>query len=154
MNKPEFHDTSSQSVAQRESFSNTIVLLSMVKSEHYYIIGFSRPQQTIEVAFDCQDVTTEVISQSLILDYSDWKSGLKVTAELKALPEKFCNLQALSSSKSFILQDGIVRYNRTYPNDAVLPYTVSRLNRILLATKDEILDFLNICYSSATSQPV
>ena len=39
-------------VSVRETFNNTILLLTMVKSEYYYIISFSRSKGQIEIGFD------------------------------------------------------------------------------------------------------
>ena len=54
----------------RESFNNAILLLSMVKSEYYYIVGFSRPKNQIEIGFDFDDKTYGRLSETVTMDFS------------------------------------------------------------------------------------
>lgn len=57
MDKNEFYKTD-KPLAVRESFNNTILLLTMVKSEYYYIIGFSRAEGKIEIGIDFESELT------------------------------------------------------------------------------------------------
>lgn len=142
MANPAFYDLSGVSVAQRESFNNTILLLSMVKSENYYIIGFSRPRQQIEVGFDLDEGYNEPLTQKLLLDFAAPQEGLSVSGVLAALPSAYCKRETITASTAFAAEGGQIVYHRHYPMDLLLPHTVSKMNRVLLATKAEISDFL------------
>lgn len=58
--KEEFYKVDISS-SKRESFNNTILLLTMVKSEYYYIIGFSRVKGQIEIGFDYKSSIHNII---------------------------------------------------------------------------------------------
>lgn len=148
MANPAFYDLSDQSFAQRESFNNTILLLSMVKSENYYIIGFSRPKQQIEIGFDLDRYWHEPITQTLLLDFSKPENGISVEGIVAALPIKNCSGENLSASSTFQAHNGAIIYSRHYPVDALLPHTVSKLDRVLQESKAEILNFLSENYAA------
>ena len=148
MANPAFYDLSKQSVAQRESFNNTILLLSMVKSDNYYIIGFSRPKQQIEIGFDLDRYWHEPITQTLLLDFSKPENGISVEGIVAALPIEYCSGENISASSAFRAHNGEIIYSRHYPMDALLPHTVSKLDRVLQASKAEILNFLTESYTA------
>lgn len=52
MHNDYYYNTKTTSFPDRETFNNTILLLTMIKSKYYYIVGFSRPNNVIEIAFD------------------------------------------------------------------------------------------------------
>ena len=50
MNNEVYYNTKTIPLAERETFNNTIILLTLVKSQYYYIVGVSRPSNIIEIA--------------------------------------------------------------------------------------------------------
>lgn len=147
MNDSVFYDLSSTSVAQRETFSNTVVLLSLIKNDQYYITCFSRPKQQIEVAFDLDNLFGDRSAQPMLLDFSDWKNGVTVSAKLVTLPPSACKTECLAGDPAFSCTADAVHYLRTYPTDELLPHSVAKMDRVLRASKNEILHFLNENYA-------
>ena len=141
------YDMSSMSVTQREAFNNTIMLLSMVKSENYYIIGFSRPKQQIEIGYDLPSNNGLTVTQSLVVDFSDWDCGLTVSGTVAGLPAADFQENGPANTSAISCDGKNVFYQRTYPTDSLLPHSVSKMDRVLQASKNEILHFLSTQYS-------
>ena len=81
MNNKEFYKTD-KPLTVRESFNNTILLLSMVKSEYYYIIGFSRSEGIIEIGFDFESKLHGKNTEIIILDF--YRSFILVITHISA----------------------------------------------------------------------
>ena len=152
MNYTTFYDVSSVSVVQREAFNNTIILLSMVKSESYYIIGFSRPLQRIEIGFDLARDGGQNIVQSLTIDFSDWTAGLTISGTIASLPAEQYNENFSGNTPAFSCDGKDIFYQRTYPTDELLPHTAAKMDRVLQASKNEILHFLGAQYAALLRQ--
>ena len=60
------HNIKDTPFSERETFNNAILLLSMVKSEYYYIVGFSRPNNIIRI----EDIASGIIGNYVITQMS------------------------------------------------------------------------------------
>lgn len=138
MNSKVLHNLKEVSFAERESFNNAILLLSMVKSEFYYIVGFSRPGNIIEIGFDFEDEMCGKLSETVTLDFSGNSDGIKVASQLKNLIfEKDTDISELDF-EGFSVKDGCVYYEKFFERDDVVPVSMEKLNEIILAIKSDI----------------
>ena len=132
-------------VSKRESFNNTILLLTMIKSEYYYIIGFSRPRGQIEIGFDYTSDIHGSITESVIVDFYSDEYNVVLSGEIKNINiEDF--LDSVPSNKSFYLEDDVLKYRMLAPRDQLIPISIEKMNTIVLRTKSEIFDFLEEYY--------
>lgn len=128
---------------ERETFNNAILLLSMIKSEYYYIVSFSRPNNKIEIGFDFEDKTYGKISETILMDFSSDSSSIKVTTKLaNILFSKEAFIPFLPASY-FISKNGCIYYERVFEKDDVIPVSMEKLNTIILSTKEDIKGFIN-----------
>ena len=138
--KEEFHKLDI-SVPKRESFNNTIILLTMVKSEYYYIIGFSRPEGYIEIGFDYKSYMHNVITESIVVDFYTDDKNIIITSEIKNIdPDDFSNDTVLGDN--FYFENQTLRYNFLSQRDELIPVGVEKMNTLILMAKSEIFDFL------------
>ena len=132
-------------VSKRESFNNTILLLTMIKSEYYYIIGFSRPHGQIEIGFDYTSDIHGSITESVIVDFYSDEDNVVLSGEIKNINiEDF--LDSVPSNKSFYLEDDVLKYRMLAPRDQLIPISIEKMNTIVLRAKSEIFDFLEEYY--------
>ena len=132
-------------VSKRESFNNTILLLTMIKSEYYYIIGFSRPRGQIEIGFDYTSDIHGSITESVIVDFYLDEDNVVLSGEIKNINiEDF--LDSVPSNKSFYLEDDVLKYRMLAPRDQLIPISIEKMNTIVLRAKSEIFDFLEEYY--------
>lgn len=134
-------------VSKRESFNNTILLLTMIKSEYYYIIGFSRPRGQIEIGFDYTSDIHGAITESVIVDFYSDGDNVVLSGEIKNINiEDFW--KSVPSNKSFYLEDSVLKYRMLAPRDQLIPISIEKMNTIVLKAKSEIFDFLEGYYRS------
>lgn len=134
-------------VSKRESFNNTILLLTMIKSEYYYIIGFSRPRGQIEIGFDYTSDIHGSITESVIVDFYSDEDNVVLSGEIKNINiEDFLN--SVPSNKSFYLEDDVLKYRMLAPRDQLIPISIEKMNTIVLKAKSEIFDFLENYYKT------
>ena len=134
-------------VSKRESFNNTILLLTMIKSEYYYIIGFSRPRGQIEIGFDYTSDIHGAITESVIVDFYSDEDNVVLSGEIKNINiEDF--RKSVPSNKSFYLEDSVLKYRMLAPRDQLIPISIEKMNTIVLKAKSEIFDFLEGYYRS------
>lgn len=134
-------------VSKRESFNNTILLLTMIKSEYYYIIGFSRPRGQIEIGFDYTSDIHGAITESVIVDFYSDEDNVVLSGEIKNINiEDFW--ESVPSNKSFYLEDSVLKYRMLAPRDQLIPISIEKMNTIVLKAKSEIFDFLEGYYRS------
>ena len=144
-----FYDLGETSLTDRESFNNTLVLLSLVKSRYYYVIGFSRPKNMILVGFDFRLPSGAVITERLAVCFGASEDNVVlscVLANLPVPPEKKASL-LLPENGRFRVGGKRVRYKMLVPKDKVYPVTGKTMNRFLLSAKKEIGSFLEANYS-------
>lgn len=133
--------------AERETFNNAILLLSMVKSEFYYIVGFSRPDNIIEIGFDFEDDVYGTFSETVTLDFSSNSDGIKASAQLKnILFENGVDIPELNVD-NFSIDEGYVFYKRFFEKDDVIPVSMDKLNAIILAIKSDVEKHEKKCFS-------
>ena len=134
-------------VSKRESFNNTILLLTMIKSEYYYIIGFSRPRGQIEIGFDYTSDIHGAITESVIVDFYSDEDNVVLSGEIKNINiEDF--RKSVPSNKSFYLEDSVLKYRMLAPRDQLIPISIEKMNAIVLKAKSEIFDYLEEYYRS------
>ena len=135
------------SASKRESFNNTILLLTMVKSEYYYIIGFSRVKGQIEIGFDYKSDIHRIITESIIVDFYTDHENVILSGEIKNInTDDFRNETLLNDH--FYLENGALKYKLDSPRDELIPISIEKMNRIILKAKSEIFDFLEKYYHS------
>lgn len=143
-----FYDTKMVPVVERESFNNTILLLTMVKSQYYYIIGFSRPNRTIKVGFDYDSKLHSIISETIDIDFGSSMEEIKICAVLENIVADNCKLETelqTGKGKFYKTKENIV-YECNIPKDKVLPAGIADMNNHILSVKEEIGTFLEEYY--------
>lgn len=143
-----YYNTKNVPLADRETYNNTILLLSMVKSEYYYIIGFSRPANVIEIGFDFESNIHGKITESMLIDFSP--------EEYVVLRSELCNIQSnerydaiinFNSEVNKIKQrDGKYYYELRIKKDKLIPASIEIMNEYILMAKSDIIEFLEKCY--------
>lgn len=146
----EFHKVDI-SVSKRESFNNTIILLTMVKSEYYYIIGFSRPEGQIEIGFDYESDIHNVITESIIVDFYTDNKNIVISSEIKNInPNDFYDVVPFEDN--FCFENQTLKYKLLSQRDELIPISMEKMNAIILRAKSEIFDFLERYYKYCISK--
>ncbi|MBR5827549.1 MAG: hypothetical protein IKY78_10780 [Clostridia bacterium] len=143
MNSEILHNIKDTPFNERETFNNAILLLSMVKSEYYYIVGFSRPDNKIEIGFDFEDSAYGKISEAVTMSFSGDSSGIKVATKLANVLFVKETAMPFSAADYFAFKNGCVYYDRVFEKDDVIPASMDKLNGIILSVKKELGDFIN-----------
>ena len=137
-------DTSAE---KRESFNNAILLLTMVRSEYYYIIGFSRLKGQIEIGFDYRSDIHSTITESVIADFYSDDDRIILSGEIKNIdPGRFACRTPLPDN--FYWEKDVLRYSTSAPRDGLIPVSIEKMNAIILRAKNEVFAFLENCYIS------
>lgn len=127
---------------ERESFNNAILLLSMVKSEYYYIVGFSRPNNQIEIGFDFDDKIYGRFSETVIMDFSTNSNGVVLFTQLANTFFEGKSVIPFNHKDNFTIDSGgYIHYERLFEKDDVIPISMEKLNTIILTIKEDILEF-------------
>lgn len=144
--KEEFYKVDISS-SKRESFNNTILLLTMVKSEYYYIIGFSRVKGQIEIGFDYKSSIHNTITESVIVDFYSDDENVVLSGELKNI-----NLDDFTYSsqlaENFYFENNTLKYRQISRRDELIPVSIEKMNGIIMRAKSEIFDFLEKYYKT------
>lgn len=127
---------------ERETFNNAILLLSMVKSEYYYIVGFSRPDNIIEIGFDFDDKYYGRINETIAIDFSCNKNKIEVTAQLTNVFLEGQNIILFDHDECFSIEKGFINYERLFEKDEVIPVSMEILNLIILSVKNDLYKFI------------
>lgn len=136
----EFHNVDTPA-STRESFNNTIILLTMVKREYYYIIGFSRPKGHIEIGFDYKSDVSNVITESIVVDFYTDNKKIIVSSEIKNInPDSFTNMVGFDDK--FYFENQVLKYRLIVQRDEIIPVSIEKMNTIILRAKSEIFGFL------------
>lgn len=137
------------SLAERESFNSSILLLSMVRSEFYYIVGFSRQNGLIEIAFDHTGEHFGQMTEHANIDYISSPENIVMTSRLCGL-----NADMFSADAAERLIYGCVKtdeneiiYTMNIPKDEVIPISASQMNNHIMIAKREICMFIDQCYN-------
>lgn len=147
MDRKVLHNLKETPFAERETFNNAILLLSMVKSKFYYIVGFSRPDNVIEIGFDFEDEIYGTFSETVTLDFSSNSDGIKASAQLNNIVfENDVDIPELNVD-NFSIEDGYAFYERFFEKDDVIPVSMDKLNAIILAIKSDVKKYEKKCFS-------
>lgn len=144
--KEEFYKVDISS-SKRESFNNTILLLTMVKSEYYYIIGFSRVKGQIEIGFDYKSSIHNTITESVIVDFYSDDENVVLSGELKNINlDDFTDSSQLA--ENFYFENNALKYRQISQRDGLIPVSIEKMNGIIMRAKSEIFDFLEKYYKT------
>lgn len=142
MGEKEFYQVK-ESFCNKETFSNAILLLSMVKSEYYYIIGFSRQRGIIEIGFDFESEIHGVITESILLDIYSSDEYVYISSQLANID---LSMEYVSENKNFKIENNEICYYSKVLKDELIPLSITVLNNYILSAKREIIDFLEHYY--------
>lgn len=146
MDKKEFYKTD-KPLAVRESFNNTILLLTMVKSEYYYIIGFSRVKGIIEIGFDFESELHGKITETAILDFYGDDNYIELSCSLRNIDRE--NIETIMNgriNKTFSVESCSVVFRAKIPSDRLIPTSIKMMNEYILQAKSDIFAFLESYY--------
>ena len=143
MDSKVLHNIKDTPFNERETFNNAILLLSMVKSEYYYIVGFSRPDSKIEIGFDFEDKAYGQISEIVVMDFSSNSAKIIVTSHLKNMVFEGENDIPFFYNDNFEVINGYIVYEKLFEKDDVIPVSMDKLNLIILSVKKELENFIN-----------
>ena len=139
-----FYDICDIPLKTRESFNNTILLLTLVKSEFYYIVGFDRMKHVIEIAFDLESDIHFKITESVKIkfDYSDSEICFDCSVA-NALADRFsAEILERNDKRGIRIEKDRLVFEKTIRKDPVLPVSCKKMNEIILKIKDDISSFL------------
>lgn len=143
MNSDKFYNTQSTALNIRESFNNTILLMTMIKSEYYYIIGFSRPNNTITIGFDYDFPWCKNVTEYLTVDFNQSDKEAVFTCKLNNVDGKFGKLQeVIASHTGFECFQESVIYKKTVEIDKLIPISIETMDEHIVEIKSRIFDFL------------
>ena len=148
MNTEFFYDTDGVSLSDRESFNNTIILLTLVKKDHYYMTGFSRPNGIIEIGFDYESDIHRSITEHITIDFAGAENCFAVKSELSNISPAAENGEytAKYKSRNFKALKKSIFYEHRIPKDDIIPISMLKMHRNILFAKDEISRFLEGYY--------
>lgn len=145
-----FYDIYNTPLRTRESFNNTILLLTLVKSEFYYIVGFDRMKHVIEIAFDLESDIHFKITESVKInfDYSDSEICFECFIT-NALVDGFsADIIGRNCKRGIRIEKDRLIFERIIKKDPVLPVSCKKANEIILKIKDDISSFLEEYYEA------
>lgn len=154
VNEEVFYDTKSVPFSDRESFNNTILLLTMVKSKYYYIIGFSRPDESITIGFDFETKTEERYTRELTVDFGKSDDDIVLSCDVAEIAEFDAEKLTVITNKfeHFYLDNEMLRYEYRISKDTSLPSSVNAMNHYLLSARNELEMFLQECYYKLSNE--
>lgn len=151
MNSKEFYMLD-KPLSIRESFNNTILLLTMVKSEYFYIIGFSRSEGKIEIGIDFESELHGKITENIILDFYSFADFIELSCNLTNIDKE--NIKEIMNSKInklFLFDNNSVIYKSKIPSDKLIPTSIDAMNSFILQAKSDIFAFLESYYKKCIS---
>lgn len=149
MNNEEFYEIDIP-LSVRESFNNTILLLTMVKSEYYYIIGFSRTKGQIEIGFDYESDLHSKITETIVVDFYCKDDSVLLSGKIKNIDSSDINA-LMSLNDGFSVENNVLVYTLVIPKDKIIPTSISAMNKYILKAKGEIFAFLESYYKECVS---
>lgn len=147
MNSEIYHNTKTIPLAERETFNNTIILLTLIKSQYYYIVGFSRPSNIIEIAFDYESELHSAITESITVDFGSDDECVVMHAVLNnVFAQNFSLSENFVTEGVFSCDGDKVVYDFKVKKDKLIPTSIEKMNGYILQAKSEIVAFLEGCY--------
>ncbi len=152
MNNDIYYNTKTIPLAERETFNNTIILLTLVKSDYYYIVGFSRPNNIIEIAFDFESELHARVSESMTVDFGSDKEFVLMHSVLQNVTAEMIDSATMSNCQGeFSVENGCVVYDYKVKKDKLIPTSIEQMNKYILLAKKEIIGFLEEIYEKRLS---
>ncbi len=143
MNNDFYYDTKTIPLVERETFNNTIILLTLIKSQYYYIVGFSRPDNMIEIAFDFESAFHTCISETMTVDFGTNEEYVLIHAILKNILPFDGDVSEYSfGDGKFSCNGGKIVYDYKVKKDKFIPKSIEQMNNYILEAKNEIITFL------------
>lgn len=137
-----FYNIKDVSFCDRESFNNAILLLTMIKSEYYYIIGFSRVKGIINIAFDFESEYHKTITEIISLDFNSSDEEIIIRCEIQNFIGESISIYSNEYNGAFSVVNNKVFYLNTICKDDVFPLSIKDLNNNILICKNEIIKLL------------
>lgn len=146
--KENFYDIRNVPFASRESFNNTILLLTMVKTDYYYIVGFDRLKNIIEIAFDLESDFHSAITENVTIDFGSNPDTVLFRCGLtNALADEYSALLTEKlNSEEWSVKEGEVIYELKVKKDTIIPLGINDMNEIILKIRKNVYDFLEDYY--------
>ena len=147
MNETNYYDVKNVPLAERETFNNTIILLTMVKSKAYYIVGFSRPDSVIQIAFDFESELHSRLCEYVTIDFSAESEYILLRADLKNVTPREAVSEPPASDGMFRFDGDTVRYELRIKKNKLIPESTVNMDRYIIKVKNEIIAFTERCYT-------
>lgn len=138
-----FYNINNVSFCDRESFNNAILLLTMVKSEYYYIVGFSRAKGSINIGFDFESECHKIITEFISIEFNSSDEYIIIKSEIQNSIGESIEIDSAKYIGSFFTVNNQIFYTRKIRKDDVFPLGIKELDKYILSSKNEIMDFLN-----------
>ena len=149
MNKDVYYNIKTISPAERETFNNTIILLTLVKSQYYYIVGFSRPENLIEIAFDYESEFHSSITEFVTVDFGSDDEWVRINSVLSNISvNDSIFVHDVDFEGKFSRDRDKVIYDLGIKKDKLIPTSIEKMNGYILKAKSEIMAFLEKCYEN------
>lgn len=148
MEKDSFYDIKNVPFTDRESFNNTILLLTLVKSDYYYILGFDRLMNVIEIAFDFESEQHSKITETVTVNFNSSESEVVFQCIIK-------NAYADDTSKEIVrkrkddclsIKNGELVFEWRKDKNSISPISVATMNKSILRIKADVFAFLEEYY--------
>lgn len=148
MNCKQYYNLKNVSYIDRESFNNTILLLTMVKSDYYYIVGFSRLENRITIAFDFKSDYDCVLTEHIDINFSD-DNYIVLSSKLESanLIDRKIDISPYENNH-FRINNGTSSYLKKIQKDSVFPIGIQKMNEYILSAKNEIVLYINDCLNN------
>lgn len=138
-----FYNVNSIPFSDRESFNNAILLLTMIKSEYYYIISFSRAKGIINIGFDFKNQYFGLLSETISIDFNSSDEEVIIKSEIN----NFNGEKLLLNTEKYIGEFSVINNKATYmykiKKDKVFPLSKKEINQNILNCKNDMLEFIN-----------
>ncbi len=142
-----FYDINNISFCDRESFNNAILLLTMVKSEYYYIIGFSRAKGIVNIGFDFEIEYHKTITESISIEFNSSDEYIILRSEIQNASGDCIEIDSNKYIGTFFTVNNQIFYTIKIRKDDVFPLGKKELDKYILSSKKDIMDFLKKQYS-------
>lgn len=137
----------------RESFNNTVLLMTMVKSEYYYIVSFSRPKNSIVFGFDYATDLHGKVTELVNIDFG--KQGkIFFTCKLGNVGKMKKLLKETADRHSgFECEEEFVFYKKSVEVDDLIPVGIKAMDEYITSVKNELCGFLEDYYKRVLHIP-
>lgn len=141
MNDEIYYDLKKFPLTQRETFDNTILLLTAVKSVYYYVVFFSAPLNLIEIAFDFESELHGKLTEYVSLDIGAHAQYILFESTLKNI-----TADVYVEADGFTVESGNIIYRHKMKKDGVLPVSRETMNENIMKIKNDIIGYIENRY--------